>query len=246
MIQLHTDSPSISSPDDLSFLALPAKRSASQVSGAAESAFLAVEILLGQMISPASDCTTKLEFASMRRSVIESYFKVMLALGGLISAAVPRVTIERLSFEALTEMEAEFLQYGREILGEDLRDQAIFTVFTLRKISLAGQKLTARLNELPLHHHRADSDAARQFMSHVLYARFHLDCMLRAMKLRRPLYPEVVAEISDGLLSLVNAHAYLQQGLVYRTAEVSEEMIDLEFDDEDLALMHASTREALL
>ena len=47
--------------------------------------------------------------------------------------------------------------------------------------------------------------------------RFHLDCLLASMKHQRPIYPEILAVISDGLRSGVDAYAWIRQCVDLRT-----------------------------
>ena len=244
--QFLVDEASGVNTEELSFLAFPAKQSSAQVSGATDSAFAAIKILLEQMLARASEATSREDFISAREEVIRQYYRVMLALGGLISVSVPRAAIDRLTFESLTEMEAEFVQYGRQLLGEALCEQALFTVYTLRRINLAGQKLQMLGHFVSDSRLEDDHEASRSFIGHVLFARFHIDCMLTAVRMRRALYPDVMAEISDGLLALVNAYAHVQQSILYRTGNMTEDEVDLQLDDEDRDLLASSTREALL
>jgi hypothetical protein len=133
---------------------------------------------------------------------------VTLALGGLINAVVPHQVIDRLTFESLSEMEAEFRDEGLSAFGSEIKDQAMFTVWTLRKINDLAHGISA--SDKPAEHLiNDDKHYASSFASHVLYSRFHLDCLKISLRTSRPLYPEVLESISEGLRAVVNAYAFV-------------------------------------
>lgn len=223
----------------LAFLALPAKRAAQQVTGSANEVFQAIQTILGQIMADVCAKRTADEFVAARNEYFPQYRTVMMALSALISTVVPKGVIERLSYESMSEMEADFRDHARASFGKDICDQALFTIFTLRKINDLGDRI--QINQEPAEDLKAaDRKLAESFVTHVIYCRFHLDCLSTSLRTGRTLYPEVLDCVSDGLRSLVNAYAYIRQATDLRNPHGGEEQISIEFDEEEQELMALS------
>jgi hypothetical protein len=61
-----------------------------------------------------------------------------------------------------------------------------------------------------------------------------------ALRLDRPIYPEVMAELIDGLRSMVNAYAWVRRGLALRIPTIEPHMELSVLDEEDEMLLKAS------
>lgn len=232
-----------SAPENrLAFLALPAKRAAEQVTGSVNDTFRAIQTILGQILTDVCAKRTSEEFAAARREYFPQYLHVMLALSQLVSAVVPKGVVDRLSYESISEMEADFREQARASFGKDICDQALFTLFTLRKIRDLSDRL--RVHEAPAEKLRAaDRKLFEDFVNHIIYSRFHLDCLNMSLHTKRVLYPEVLDSISDGLRALVNAYAYIKQAADLRSPQAEEPLIHIDFDDEEQELVQLSMRD---
>jgi len=229
----------------LAFLALPAKRSAQQVTGSANDLFQAIQTILGQIMADVCAKRTAEEFVAARREYFPQYLQVMMALSRLVSAVVSKGVIDRLSYESMSEMEADFRDHARASFGKDICDQALFTIFTLRKIRDLADRI--RTSEEPAENLKvADQELVENFVTHIVYCRFHLDCLNTSIRTGRTIYPEVLDCISDGLRSLVNAYAYIRQATDLRLPAGEEELIHIEFDDEEQELVALSMRDVEL
>jgi hypothetical protein len=227
--------------ESLSFLAFPARRAAKQVSGAADDLFRNIATILDQMLTDVTEKRTAVDFCAARDEYFPRYVQVMLALGSLINAVVPPPVIERLTFESLSEMEADFRDDGLSAFGSEIKDQAMFTVWTLRKINDLAQGISA--SDKPASHLTSDDKHyAASFASHVLYSRFHLDCLKMSLRTNRALYPEVLESVSEGLRATVNAYAWIRQGAALRSAKSDELAFDtaIDWDDEEEGLLSSS------
>jgi hypothetical protein len=228
--------------DRLAFLALPAKRAAEQVTGTANDAFNAIQGILSQILADVSGKRTALEFRAARDLYLPQYMTVMMALSGIVSAVVPKDVIDRLSYESMSEMEADFQADGRAAFGSDICDQALFTIWTLRKIHELASHIDASLapkGSLG----QTESQLAQMFINHILYSRFHLDCLKMSLRSERIIYPEVLEPISDGLRALVNAYAYIRQASDLRSDAAEEELIHIDFDEEEQELLALSMKD---
>ena len=125
--------------------------------------------------------------------------------------------------------------------GSAIRDQALFTVWTLRKINDLVRQLSGQ--ELKEDDKSKDKDFAGSFIYHGLRMRFHLDCLLTSMKHQRPIYPEILVAISDGLRSGVNAYAWIRQCVDLRTNAEEPVLPFIELDEEDREFIDASARD---
>lgn len=228
--------------DRLAFLALPAKRAAEQVTGTANDAFNAIQGILSQLLADVSGKRTASEFCAARAMYFPQYMTVMMALSGIVSAVVPKEVIDRLSYESMSEMEADFQADGRAAFGSDICNQALFTIWTLRKIhDLANRIDASRAPQGSCG--QAETQLTQMFVNHILYSRFHLDCLKVSLRSERVIYPEVLEPISDGLRALVNAYAYIKQASDLRSDSSEEELVHIDFDEEEKELLALSMRD---
>jgi hypothetical protein len=226
--------------DRMAFLAVPAKRAAEQITGTANDLIATIQNLLNQIIVDVCAKRTAEEFCAARSEYFPKYVQVMMALSGFISAVVPSSVVDRLTWESLSEMEADFRDEGRAAFGNDISDQAIFTVWTMRKI----HDLVSGMDESkPSRDVQASNELAVKCVNYLLYSRFHLDCLKMSLRSERIIYPDVLEPISEGLRSLVNAYAYVRQMSDLRTPEAEEELIHIDFDDEEQELLALSMRD---
>jgi hypothetical protein len=77
-----------------------------------------------------------------------------------------------------------------------------------------------------------------------LWAQFHLDAMVAAMKFKKTVPCDVQEVICDGLRTAVNAYAILKEALSLRTAQVEgSPAAALPWDEEDERLLASSMRD---
>ena len=198
-----------------------------------------------QIVHAAIETRTKTEFHRLFDELFPKYASLSLAISSYVSAVIQKPVIEQLVRESICEMEADFRDKGLESFGALVRDQAIFTVWTLRKIN----ELTSQIIAVPLSPTKRveDQEYCSQFNLNALRAHFCLECLNAALGNEQAIYPEVLDELIDGLRSMVNAYTWARRGLEIR---VPSETPTLEFQDafvdpnEDAALMDLSFSEA--
>ncbi len=227
--------------DILAFLGLPSTHVAKkQLSGSVEETVRSIAQILNQLLVEAIGKRTASDFEATVEKIFPAYARVMLSLSGIVTSVVQPSVVERLINESLSEIENELKEHGTLAFGSNVADQAIFTVWTLRKIHSVSQSLSAAgkvSDELK----EKDGEFANKFVFYMLRSRFSLDCLMISLQShpRSPIYPEVLARISEGLKSAVNAYAWIKQGLDLRTA-AEPTLRPLVWDDEDEALLSAS------
>ncbi len=75
------------------------------------------------------------EFRTKRDAIFGDYARAVISLSGLIHMVVPEPAIEKLLTESFCEMAAEFKDQGLVRFGAPAKEQAIFTIWTLRRTS---------------------------------------------------------------------------------------------------------------
>ena len=154
------------------------------------------------------------DFESARDEVFPQYFAAMRALGDLARIVVPKHTMDRVIAESFSGLEADFREFGLSAFGADIRDRGIFTVWTLRKINDLAQEI------IPLDSSKDkdgnDAKIAMKFALYAIWTRFHVDCLVKSMRTKQPIYPEVLEPIRDGLRAVVDAYAWIRQAVDLR------------------------------
>lgn len=195
--------------------------------------------LLSALLLSAIDKNTKREFQAERTKTLESYMAIQSAITVLTRVLIPPKQFEQEASELLTSLENELRHEGAQRFGQDARDQALFTVWTLRKIA----KLLSEIRETRLSqaHRSVDQKLAEQFFVTLTYAQFHLDCLVIAMERNRMIRPDVLEEICDGLRGAVNAYGFVRQGVDLRRPRFETPPTPApEFDEEDRELLDSS------
>jgi hypothetical protein len=191
--------------------------------------------VIDDLISAAIEKRTAADFIAARTELFSQYFAAMRALGDLARIIIPRQTIDRLSAEWFCELEADFRDLGPSTFGADLTERGLFTVWTLRKIQDLAQEISssaaAEKNEAE------DVKMASDFAVKALYTRFHVDCLIKAMRDSRPIYPDVVESIRDGLRAAVNTYACIRQWADLKNPRPEPDLDAVEWTDEDGLLL---------
>jgi hypothetical protein len=197
---------------------------------------------IDQILRSAIETRTKAEFERMYEASFPNYVGLTMAISHFATAVIPKPVREQLVRESICELEADFRDKGLASFGAAVCDQALFTVWTLRKVS----ELTAQIIEAPLDRSRRaeDADFCSSFNVNALRAQFSLDCLETSLKTHRAIYPEVLDEVVDGLRAMVNAYTWARRGLELRIPVEEASVAATPLDDEDRALMDLSFAEA--
>jgi hypothetical protein len=203
--------------------------------------------LIREVVSVIDDLvTTSIEqrtaeaFIKTRNDVFPHYVAAIRALGDLAAIILPKQAIERISTECFSEMEADFREYGTSAFGSDLTDRGLFTVWTLRKI----HNLAKEIADFPLLENvEEDAERAMDFITAALWNRFHVDCLIKSMRAEKPIYPELVDPIRDGLRAAVNAYACIRQWADLRNPREEPVVPPIEWTTDDEILLLDSMRD---
>jgi hypothetical protein len=196
--------------------------------------------VLDDLISSVIEKRTEEDFRKATNQIFPQYYSVMRALGDLSRIVMPQQTMERLSAEWFCELEADFRDLGPSTFGEDLTERGLFTVWTLRKIS----DLAYEVSESPTADSgNVDGQMAIDYATKALWTRFHMDCLVKAMRDNKPIYPEVVEPIRDGLRAAVNTYACIREWADLRNPKAEPDVSNIEWTPEDEVLLLDSMRD---
>ena len=223
-------------------MGLPSKRSTGQLSGIAVEVFRSVTELIDGLLRNTLDARTSSEFVMLRQQVFGDYARSVRALADLARVIVPKPVIERLMWESFSEMEAGFRNHGVDRFGAPTKDQALFTIWSLRKTSDLILKI-AKFGPIAEDQKEQDTKLVGEFSFCTAWTQFHLDCLLAAIRFDRSVQVEVLAEIQDGLRAAVNAYGLARRGLDLRVPQTEPQITPAEWDEEDQALLASSMRD---
>jgi hypothetical protein len=227
--------------DMLAMPSLPSEQSARRLSVSADELIRNIATVANELVVCAIEKRTATEFIATRNDVFHKYFDAVRSFADLARIVVPKHVLETLTEVSLANMEAEFLARGLNAFGADVRDQAIITISTMRRTSDICRKINEA--KLPPELAEADMQPRNNYAFHAVAARFHLDCLLKAMHLRKTIYPDVLNVIMDGLRSAVNAYAWAVRGLDLRVPRQEVQVPPVVWDDEDEALLAEATND---
>jgi hypothetical protein len=226
----------------LKVVGLPTEREQAEKSVAEHADFLrGIVVVVDGLISTAIDQRTAASFDAVREEVFPQYVAAVMALGSLTRIVLSKQTIDRISLESFSEMEADFRELGDSTVGLDLTERGLFTLWTIRKIYDLGKEIEA--SDLPKENAKEDSEKAREFVRFGLWSRFHLDCLIKSVRTKKPIYPDVTEPLRDGLRASVNAYAHICQWADLRTPQVEQGLPAVEWTDDDEMLLVDSMRD---
>jgi hypothetical protein len=223
---------------ELTGLPSEAERTTKQLSSSANDAIRAVVSIVDNMVLRTMEERTGEGFAKTSIQFFPQYFAAMSAMGSLIRVTVPKKDMEWVIAQSLTALEADFRDYGAAAFGADLRDRGIFTVWMLRKITDLSQAIKediAPKNDI--------SEEISKFAVHAVWARFHIDCLVKSIRANKPVFPDTVEQIVNGLRAGVNAYGWIRRAVDSYQGVTEPELLPVVWEDEDEMLLSDSMRD---
>lgn len=225
----------LNAPEVFAFPLSVSKRSTSRLSQAAADLMCSVAGVIDDLVGSGLAQRTPEGFIANRNSVFPKYFAALSALSNLSRIIAAPVAVRQITLDSYSEIEADLRNHGLAVFGQEVRDQALFTVWTLRRISEVCDKINEA--SLPSEAEPDDKQTFEQFRFDLMWTHFHLQCLVMAMQRNRPV-PEAVIEIlMDGLRAAVNAYAAARTALDLRKAPLDVVDSSAAWDDEDQALL---------
>jgi hypothetical protein len=220
------------------FVTLPSK-SSHELSLDVQGVFNKIAEVRTNLILTAIEAQSRDEFTARRTRVFPDVVRTNKAMGSLARVMVPTPTLDRITWQAFAELEAELTEHGTRKFGEAAREQAIFTVWTLRRINRLLSKI---IESKPLEGDKAEREReiAKEFSFYLLWAYFHLECLVASMRYDKPIQIDVLDEICDGMRAAVNSYGLLRRGLDLHFAPQPEPSEDIIWTEEDEQLLASS------
>lgn len=181
------------------------------------------------------------EFYKAREVAFPKYIRALRALHDTVKNLIDDFQIEAMRAETLPTITAD-LQKQEVRFGPTMTEQALFTLWTTEKMRSLAHKIDALL--IPEGKRKADKKLFHEYYTNCLWSQFHLDALLAAVKLDRPIAEEIREPILNGLRAAVDAYTIMQEALSLRQPRTAETIpSDLPWDEEDERLLAASMRD---
>jgi hypothetical protein len=233
---------------DLSFLVgLPPNPSTNRLSGFTNSIIANVVEVSDRLILGVIEARTAEAFKTQRQAVFGDYVRTLRALAHLARVSGPGAELDIATLDALTELGSQLEKNSIERFGPAVTKQAVFTTWTLAKtvrtVAKMGAKPVASVDK------QRDQELLTAFSECLWHTVFHLDCLAVAIRRDRPIYPDVLPEVVEGLRAAVNAYALARQGLELRREGLlpfEMRVEPIEWDEEEQILLDSSMAEAAL
>ncbi len=187
---------------------------------------------------------TAQEFVDVRDKVWPKYIRALRALQDTVSNVISEREIDRVSKAAIIRVDADLEKQRESRFGDALTEQAVFTLWTLGKIRSLGKELQDA-GDAPADKKQVDKDLVADFCVNSLWAQFHLDILIAAMKFDRPAPEEIRETVCDGLRAAVNAYVIMKEALRLRLPQMEELPFtsNLPWDEEDDSLLASSMKD---
>jgi hypothetical protein len=236
-LNLHDDS----AEGVLASVAVRSKQSTRHLGAPASEVFKGAREAVDDFLLTAIETRTEAEFRQVFKAVFPKYVGITMALGAFANAMVPSEVMNRMARESICELESEFREKAAAAFGASVKDQALFTIWTLRKISdLLTQISPSKADSSKRKEMR---DYFENFILNAIRANFCLACLKMALHLNRPIYPEVMEGIMDGLRAMVNAYAWARRGIALLAPGIEQNSEADLSDAEDDELLRSSMQD---
>lgn len=201
-----------------------------------------VSVLDRQLIA-AVDTRSVAEFESVRRNVILRYVRALRALYDTVANLISDEVVGSIADSLISELGAD-LEKQRERFGDKLTDQAVFTLWTIRRIGILGREILSA-GDAPIDKKKEDDQLLYEYNKASLWAQFHLDMLFAAVKFDRPVCEQIRETVCDGMRASVNAYVIMKDALSLRQLQAEENLPppNLLWDKEDEQLLASSMRQ---
>lgn len=196
--------------------------------------------MLEKQILAALDARSASEFCQVRSQVWPKYCRALRALADTIRNMAPDHLIDHAT-KAAMETYSEDLQKRPVHFGEKLREQAVFTLWTLGKI----RTLSFSLVSPPVPALRGkDLELCNEYRLCSLWTQFHMDVVIQSIKFDKTIPDEIQKLVCEGLRTAVNAYAIMKEAYALRHPRTEQPpATGLPWDEEDEQLLAASMRD---
>jgi len=201
-----------------------------------------ISVLDKQLLS-VLESRSALEFTQARKKMWPKYIRALRALSDTMSNLVSDEVMEAQAGRIFGELTVDVEKQRGVRFGSQLVDQAIFSIWVLGKMRSLGSTICA-VGKPNAKNKKADLELHSEFRASSLWAQFHLDCAVAAIKFKKTVSEDVQCELCDGLRALVNAYAIMKEALSLRVPNLrGTPPSEFPWDEEDDQLLVASMRD---
>lgn len=225
----------------LAFPGTISETTSKQLAGSTEDLIRNISLVLENMVQAVISKQTAVEFRAVRDEVFPKYAQAVLALSALLQIVLAKDARERLNREFFCELEADLRDRGLTTFGASVRDQGMFTVWTLRKISDYLSQIATVAEQLPKEKLAEFVQLGNECVYHAIRTRFHLNCLTSSMAADPRIHSDALELVIDGLRSVVNAYALTRKLLDIALPQSEPPVEPIEWDDEDQALLREAS-----
>lgn len=191
------------------------------------------------------NCPTAEDFLDLRKRLYERYWKLSIAMSGILLAAMDENERAVLVQESLGAMEEKFRVAGAQYFGDEAVHETLFSLATLKRTYKWVPHLLSTASTLNADKAAQDKDLAAKFSSYVLWSQFHFDCLRVALDRKQMVKQEILTELLEGLRLSVMAYTCVRQALDLRgfSEKRYRDFPSVTWDEEDEALANLPTDE---
>lgn len=182
-----------------------------------------------------------LEFTKARDEIWPKYIRARRAFSDTLSNIASENTIQAIATECVSGLSEDFQKQRGVRFGDALTDQGVFTLWTFGKINALARTVNSAGEP-------RDKEADRRLHSEYslcsLWATFHLDLAVTAMKFKKTIPADIQEAICEGLRIAVNVYAILKDALALRVPQIEAPLASaLPWDEEDEKLLALSMKD---
>jgi hypothetical protein len=203
-----------------------------------------IDVLDRQLIT-AIDVRSIAEFRANRDKVFPRYVRGLRALHDTASNLISDDIMEFISDSVMPELAGDLEKQRESRFGDQLTDQAVFTLWTVQKIRSLGHDIVDA-GDVPSDKKEADNALLNEYRFNSLWSQFHLDVLFTAIRLDRPICEAIRETFCDGLRASVDAYVIMKDALALRRPPVHDDGYQdssLPWDEEDEQLLASSMRD---
>ncbi len=197
---------------------------------------------ISRQLAAAINSKSRAEFMAVRNEGLPRYARALRALSDTVMNLFPESVLGDLAPRGF-ELLSDDLERS-QVLKEELKEQALFTLWTLKKVRPLTRQLSETRWLLDDEKKKRDAELALEYNYYAIGAQFHLDAVMSVIRLEKNVNEEVQHEMCNGLRALVNAYTIIQDGLSLRHTTQEPALSEgLPWDEEDADLLASSMKD---
>ena len=196
--------------------------------------------LLEYLVRPVIETDTAAAFQIAREEAFPKYAEAVEALASLTHLVAPEVVVDRWNQEFFRDFETNLKQCGLA-LGEAIRDKATSSACLLNRLSDLVSQVDG-IDSINTKQELVVAELIKPCIHQVVRTHFHIHCLVLSLQLQRPMRPEVLELVVDGLRSAVDAYGFAQRISDVLAPFVTPDTGGVECDEEDTELLAEAMR----